>query len=611
MAEMQVPAVSDFESQVWAGDIKGAMSSLFAILGEISKGGGTSPQLVSGRNMTAFGHVACEVTATRMASAVAELFARDDVRISEGAFVNFMLWHRWLALIFNVSSFGNADFVYPRARLRTSEDFIQEASSSDLFKIAILYGSESRLPLNFTALFKRSPRVGTSLAIALLSHRICATPVAHEKRELLLKWTNEALDKLESPDGLPMRVMIDLWMHTSYSLDRDKHALKRPLNRLLRRHIEKNHIAEPELLPSKAERPSVFVFLEWFHKTHSIMRTHSLSMLELKKHYRLVGFGPHGMVDEAGRELFDEFHYFEEFSPDLKFLRPILDLVARDNPVATYMPSVGMGLHSLYLINLRLAPKQVIALGHPATTHSDKVDHVLVEEDYVGDPDVFSEDVVCVPKNALPYIRPSIELEKRPRKKNAPVRIAVPTAVMKLNPVFLDACRQVLEKAENKAEFHFLLGGAPELIHRFAEKAIEAQVPGSVVHKSASNPVYMANVRDCDMFANPFPFGNTNGIVDTVYCGLAGVCLIGDEVHEHIDKGMFTRMNFPDWTITYNIDDYVNAIVRLVDDDTLREDLSRRITEERWDEVLYHGNPSAFSDKFVELVSTNPEQQTR
>ena len=61
-------------------------------------------------------------------------------------------------------------------------------------------------------------------------------------------------------------------------------------------------------------------------------------------------------------------------------------------------------------------------------------------------------------------------------------------------------------------------------------------------------------------------------------------------------------MNFPDWTITYSIDDYVNSVVRLVDNDSLREKLSSKISSERWDEVLYQGNPSAFSDQFVELL---------
>lgn len=599
----EVPTVSDFEECVWQRDNEGAFKALFGILGDISKGGGAAPTLVSDRDMTAFGHPPSEVIATRLSSAIAELLSRSDIEISEGMFINFMHWHRWLALVFNASSFGNSDFVYARAGLKTSDDFLSSASSSDLFKVAILYGSESRMPIDFSSLFKRSPRVATSLAISILSVRTTISPNSHEKREVLLKWTNEALAMLESPDGLPLRILIDLWMHTSYSFDRDKHLLKRPLNNLIRRQITNNGMADAMLEePAAGEPETVFVFLEWFHETHSIMRTHSLSMKELKSHYKLVGFGPRGMVDDTGKEIFDEFHYFEDFSPDLKFLHPIIDLVAKHKPVATYMPSVGMGLHSLYLINIRLAQVQAIALGHPATTHSDKIDYVLVEEDYVGDTSVFSEEVVCVPKNALPYFRPTIELEKRQRKSRSAVRIAVPTSVMKLNPIFLDACQRVTEKAKNEVEFHFLLGGAPDLIHIFAEKMICAQVPNAIVHKSAPNAVYMANINDCDMFANPFPFGNTNGIVDTVYCGLPGVCLIGDEVHEHIDKGMFTRMNFPDWTITYSIDDYVNSVVRLVDNDSLREKLSSKISSERWDEVLYQGNPSAFSDQFVELL---------
>jgi hypothetical protein len=38
----------------------------------------------------------------------------------------------------------------------------------------------------------------------------------------------------------------------------------------------------------------------------------------------------------------------------------------------------------MFLSNLRFAPLQAIALGHPATTHSPKIDFVIVEEDYVG-----------------------------------------------------------------------------------------------------------------------------------------------------------------------------------------------------------------------------------
>jgi hypothetical protein len=602
--------VSAFESQVWRGDRSGALACLLAILKDMAKSGGGSPDLVEDRQVVAESHAPSEVAATRLAAAVAELFSNPDFELSEPWFYQLMTCHRWLALVFNASSFGNSDFVLDRAGLETSPEFIRQANQGQLYLLALFYGAESRHPINFTELFHRSPPIATSLAICILSSRLLATNAAHQKREILLKWAVEALAQLKKLDGLPLPILVDLWMHTSYGLDRDKHDLKKPLNKLLRIHMADRGYVDPPIAPRLGDgKPTVFVFLEWFHKTHSIMRTHSLSMVELKEHYRLVGFGPQGMVDKAGSALFDDFHYFEEFSGDLKFLKPIYDLVERERPVATYMPSVGMGMHSLFLINLRLAPKQIIALGHPATTHSDKIDHVLVEEDYLGDPDLFSEDVVRVPKNALPYFKPDIKLEIGSSKQRAPVKIAVPTAVMKLNPVFLTACRRVVERTSAQVEFHFLLGGAPELLYRFAKRIISEQVPAAIVHKTAPRAAYMNNVKACDIFANPFPFGNTNGIVDTVYCGLPGVCLIGDEVHEHIDKGMFTRMGFPEWTITYTVDEYVVALIRLVDDDALRSELSQKIVDEQWDEVLYKGDPSAFSDKFMNLV-TDPEQLT-
>ena len=48
------------------------------------------------------------------------------------------------------------------------------------------------------------------------------------------------------------------------------------------------------------------------------------------------------------------------------------------------MPSIGMDLTAIFASNTRFAPVQVIALGHPATTHSDFIEYVIVEDDYVG-----------------------------------------------------------------------------------------------------------------------------------------------------------------------------------------------------------------------------------
>lgn len=602
MASAESNLLADLERKVATAPPAAAIGSLIKLLRWFSGSAGRLPRGVEKDLQPIFDGCRDQEAATRMAAAISELFCRPDFAPDQRQFAELMALQRWIAMCFAASSFGNSDHLLARLGLVPGNEWLAAAPLSDIARMVLLYGPESRLPLDFSQLFLRAPGLASSLAVALLSGRLLATPTAHHKREVLLKWLPEALRRLGSVAMLPQAILVDLWMHSSYGLERDKHDVKKPLNALVRRQIEASGIRDVAARPAAAARPTVFVMLEWFHKSHSIMRTHSISMKTLRDHYRLVGFGPKGMVDEVGQSAFDEFHYFDDVSSDLGFLKKVVEAAERQQPVATYYPSVGMALHSLYLVNVRLAPTQVIALGHPATTHSDKIDYVVVEEDYVGDATLFSETVVTVPKSALPYFEPVIKFSPRLRKLRSPVRIAVPAAAMKLNPVFLSACRKIVETAQAEVEFHFLLGGSPDLMHAWAEKIIAMQVPGCVVHKTAPVPDYLANVAACDLFANPFPFGNTNGIVDTVYCGLPGVCLSGDEVHAHIDEGMFRRMNFPDWTIARTIEDYVAAVVRLVDDEALRNDLSTRIRAERWDKVLYQGKPEAFSEVFRGLV---------
>jgi glycosyltransferase involved in cell wall biosynthesis len=280
-----------------------------------------------------------------------------------------------------------------------------------------------------------------------------------------------------------------------------------------------------------------------------------------------------------------------------------MELTRKHHPAAVYYPSIGMSVFSLVLINLRLAPVQCMALGHPATTHSNKIDYVLVEEDYIGEPGLFSEKLVALPKNAIPYLEPKLDHPvPTEKKKGGPVRVAVPAALMKLNPRFLLTCRAVQERSSVDVEFHIMAGGDYGFVHDYLEKSVLNLLPGARVHRTVPYPKYMVSIAACDVFANPFPFGNTNGIVDTVFCGLPGVCLSGGEVHSHIDEGMFRRMNFPEWTIARTPEDYISALLRLIEDDGLRNDLSSRILNERWDRVLYEGRPEAFAEVFCRLV---------
>ena len=546
-----------------------------------------------------------EEAATRIAAAIAELFSADDFQLTDLQFRKLLPLHRWISTIFAASGFGAADFVLRRLGLVPTAEAIKSRSIFDLFKLCLLFSHESAIPLNFQLLFQRSPRLACGLGAAVLATRLAATPRADHKREALLKWMTWALARLDSLDGLPVEILADVWMGASYANGRGKHDIKRPLNALFRKQLAARGFQNPRFSPSETPRKTVFVILERFHVGHSIMRTHSISMQALKRRYRLVGIGPEGMVDDVGKAMFDAYHPLEPFEPSLKFVSNVLALAEKQRPAAVYYPSAGMSLYSVYLLNMRLAPKQLVALGHPATTHSDAIDAVLVEEDYLGDPSLFSERVVALPASAIPYLEPVLQnFEPAPRLAGEPVRVAVACTIMKLNPRFLAALKAVQERSPVRVEIHFMLGGSTGFQHVYARKAIEAQLPGAVVHPRAPYPEYMRNLSACDLFADPFPFGNTNGVVDTVFLGLPGVCLTGDEVHAHIDEGLFRRMNFPAFCIAKTVEAYVEALLRLVSDGALRRALSARLKANRPDRALYAGAPEKFAEIFAGLVET-------
>ncbi|MFX6023462.1 hypothetical protein ABTF26_20725, partial [Acinetobacter baumannii] len=84
---------------------------------------------------------------------------------------------------------------------------------------------------------------------------------------------------------------------------------------------------------------------------------------------------------------------------------------------------------------LRVAPLQVAALGHPATTCSRRIDYISVEEDFIGDPACFSEQLLRLPADGQPY-RPSAVpfIVPQLQRRNQPVvNVAVAATTMKLN----------------------------------------------------------------------------------------------------------------------------------------------------------------------------------
>ena len=621
MAETQKqPSVIRFEQEVAAKNYEAACVELLDILSKIDTNFGG----IEGIEIDYPSQLNDELVqdkikhfCTRVAVAMSELFSDPKLDISEGGAQRFFTLQRWINMIFASSPFVNADHVlqtYNRNPDKTNlSDFHLDNARSSLIKFCIFYLPESNVNVNLDALWNLDPELCASLCFALQSPRFIGTDQAFSKRGTLLQWFPEKLATIKNLNNVPSAISHDVYMHCSYDIAENKHWVKKALNQVIRRHLLKGGWTDRDVtkLGEHNGKPVMVVLLEHFHSSHSIYRTHSTSMIAARERFHLIGVGNEA-VDAAGQAVFDEFHLLKGDNIFSK-LNELKEICEKNGAAVLYMPSIGMDLTTIFASNTRLAPVQVIALGHPATTYSDFIEYVIVEDDYVGSEKCFSEQLLRLPKDALPYVPSALapqHVEYRLRENPEVVNIGIASTTMKLNPYFLAALKAIRDRANVKVHFHFALGQSSGVTHPYVERFIKSYLGNdATAHPHAPYDQYLRILHNCDMMVNPFPFGNTNGIIDMVTLGLVGVCKTGAEVHEHIDEGLFKRLGLPEWLIANTVDEYVERAIRLAENHQERLELRRHIIENNGLQTLFTGDPSPMGkvllEKFEEWKAAN------
>jgi hypothetical protein len=545
---------------------------------------------------------------TRIAAAATALFAAPEFRLTDLGFTQVVALQRWLAILFGATPFATMDHVIRLLNRSPAEQGIVIAND-DALRFFLLYCLDSGIPLEADRLWSQQPRLAGAMLAALLASRLVVTPQAHERREALLEWLPARLGDIRFED-LPFPVIHDVWMHCSYAFTPRKHDIKEALNRLIRARLEQDGLRDvvPRDVPGR-DKPVVLCILEWFDSRHAMFRCYCKAIEALRGRFRVVGISLRGATDDASRAVFDDVRVVnlgQGMAHSLGQIRAIADEL---QPQLVYYPSVGMFPETVLLCNLRLAPVQAMSIGHPASSRSAAMDYVFIEEDMFGDASCFSERVLALPARSLPFVPPvHKDVVPAQRKADGIVRIAVTASVMKLNPVVLGALARMAEQARAPVEFHFFCVAAVGVAKVYLQAVLQQQLPGRcVVHPHQSYEGYAQGVGGCDLFVSPFPFGNTNGIVDCVRLGLPGVCMTGAEAHSHIDEGLFTRLGLPQWLVARDVDGYCAAVVRLVDGHAERQALVNRIRKQDPDAVLFEGNPEVFGHAVAWLLEEHPK----
>jgi hmwC len=619
MSEKKNPSVIQFEKAITEKNYEAACTELLDILNKIDTNFGDIEGIDFDypQQLETLMQDRIVYFCTRMANAITQLFCDPQFSLSESGANRFFVVQRWLNLIFASSPYINADHILQTYNCNPKRDSIYdiylEPNKNVLMKFAVLYLPESNVNLNLDTMWETDKNICGSLCFALQSPRFIGTPAAFSKRSTILQWFPAKLEQFHVLDDLPSNILHDVYMHCSYDTAENKHNVKKALNQVIRSHLLKCGWQDRQItqIGMRNGKPVMVVVLEHFHSSHSIYRTHSTSMIAAREQFYLIGLG-NNAVDQAGRDVFDEFHEFDG-SNILKKLAFLKEMCEKNDAAVLYMPSIGMDLATIFVSNARFAPIQVIALGHPATTHSEFIEYVIVEDDYVGSESCFSETLLRLPKDALPYVPSSLaptDVQYVLRETPEVVNIGIAATTMKLNPYFLETLKTIRDRAKVKVHFHFALGQSIGITHPYVARFIRSYLgDDATAHPHSPYNRYLDILHNCDMMLNPFPFGNTNGIIDMVTLGLVGVCKTGPEVHEHIDEGLFKRLGLPEWLIADSVEDYIERAIRLAENHQERLALRRHIIENNGLKTLFSGDPSPMGKmlfaKLTEWRQTN------
>lgn len=513
-----------------------------------------------------------ERTATRIASAVTTLLMDPDYQLTSSMMLTLNKYKRALAQAFEVSGYRGTDHL--------TTVFGTERNGQKTYKISELYKLFAGISINsmtetlFNALLKLDPAASLPVVIGFLSEQMIYSQRAEIIRGKLLSMSDHW--KNVKANSLTVFAMGPPYMGCSYAEAPHKHDFKYCMNAHVRRWATNQKIADRKLPATRPvkKRPKLLIFAELYNSAHAMHRCYGPSIRSLKKHFDTVLM----MADtKANEELASLAHEVETFSFKHPEALKIINKIIAHQPDVIYLPSVGMRFSSILLSNLRLAPIQIMTIGHPATTRSDKMDYVILPDELMQNENTFSEKIMLRPtKPYFTHRHDAADVAPDIRLDPDVVRIAIPAWSRKITPTFLNACRRIRDLATKPVEFWFFPNASGALHHALVRRFGSIMPHDKVLPRKSYNQ-YIEDLNQCDIFLSSFPFGATNGIVDAALQGLPIVNMTGDEAHTANDASLVAHLAQPEWLTTHNVDEYVRAVVRLVDDSGLRVQISRNI----------------------------------
>ena len=150
--------------------------------------------------------------------------------------------------------------------------------------------------------------------------------------------------------------------------------------------------------------------------------------------------------------------------------------------------------------------------------------------------------------------------------------MAIPAKLMTLSVGLLRACEQIAEGSQRQVQFIFFPGEKAlgvDALRAF----LSSRLPNSEVKTNMPYPDMLGHIAECEFALAPFPFGNTNGVVDTSLLHVPTVTLHGPEPASQADARVLDMAGFSDKLVAKTIEEYVGIAVKLINDTEFARDV--------------------------------------
>lgn len=536
----------------------------------------------------------------RLISIIQSIFITDRIDFNQDN-TRIIIHHKdWLTSLFRFSPHGNTDYILNA--ISNNNTF----SGEKLWRLAALYTTESKLNFDWNHFFNENKTICMVLAFSLLSCSQFITTGSASMRDNLLTIIPDLIDNIKNLDNLPVELIHHAYMRCSYSTLNNKHAIKNSITKLIERDLKNRGFQESPFEISQTDQPIIVVILDWWTSTHAMYRCYSEAIKSLSKHFKIIALAHTELVDDKSTSIFDEVHFpfSTSNSAQMNFINGH-NLLRKIKPNVLYFPSVGMSLTTLFFASYRHAPLQIASCGHPATTGSKCIDYMISSPEFYGDQAVYCEKIRMLPRATYSFQSIISYDEISITKPLEPIRIAITCSVYKLNPLFLETLNKIQKLSEKKIKYNFYIASAYGLHYVSAKKTLISSFPEASVYPNQNHREYITSLANNHMFLSPFPFGNTNGIVDAVSCNIPGVCLFGIEPHSAIDRGMFQICGLPENLIAHNVEDYIKETLNLINNTDYLNNISKELKSTISSGSLRTDSIHLFGENIYDLYKTS------